>query len=218
MKNHLKKLENKKILQEYTYIKTDLILKKSILEESQSEFMKIVYDKIGNKRKKLEEDINNELKQEKEKKDFPDNLKKKAKNLYREIPKKTHPDKDTFGVYTNIFSESAIAYEDCDLLTLYSICDQLHIEYEIDEIKENPDGEPSDDAIDDAVYSYIKANIRGNALEFLTDLGFDYVNFINKKELQDDLLREGTYGDLSGYDGEYDSYTINGTNYNTIRI
>jgi len=133
MKNHLKKLENKKILQEYTYIKTDLILKKSILEESQSEFMKIVYDKIGNKRKKLEEDINNELKQEKEKKDFPDNLKKKAKNLYREISKKTHPDKDTFGVYTNIFSESAIAYEDCDLLTLYSICDQLHIEYEIDE-------------------------------------------------------------------------------------
>ena len=47
MKDHLKNLERKKLIIEYTFTKTDLELKKSIIEESHAEFMKKIYDEVG---------------------------------------------------------------------------------------------------------------------------------------------------------------------------
>jgi len=129
MKDHLKNLERKKLIIEYTFTKTDLELKKSIIEESHAEFMKKIYEEVGQDTKEHGEisKIKNEKKQ------FPDYIRKKAKSLYREISKKTHPDKDPSGVYSDVFSAAAIAYEECNILDLYTICYQLNILYEIDE-------------------------------------------------------------------------------------
>lgn len=92
------------------------------------------------------------------------------------------------------------------------------IEYEIEEIKDNPDGEPSDDAIEEAVEDYISDHIEGNALSYLNDMGYDWSNYIDKDELLEDVVSNGDYGDLNGYDGNYDVYTINGTSYVVMRI
>jgi hypothetical protein len=92
------------------------------------------------------------------------------------------------------------------------------IDYEIEEIKENPDGEPTDDAIEEAVEDYISDHIGGRALSFLSDMGYDWIDYIDKDELLEDLIRDGDYGDLNGYDGNYDVYTINGTSYVVMRI
>jgi archaellum component FlaC len=92
------------------------------------------------------------------------------------------------------------------------------IDYEIEEIKENPDGEPTDDAIEEAVEDYISDHIGGRALSFLSDMGYDWTDYIDKDELLEDTLSNSDYGDLNGYDGNYDVYTINGTSYVVMRI
>jgi len=131
-------LRKKKLIQEYIFLKTDLEYKKFLLEENKSKFLECVYEEIGED-KKSSEDINiesNNLKANEEKKEwsnFPESIKNKAKRVYREISKKTHPDKDPSGIYSEIFKASAIAYEECNILDLYEICEQISIQYEIDE-------------------------------------------------------------------------------------
>lgn len=131
MSKLLKRLEQKKLLHEYTYTKAELQLKKIIIEESQAEFMKQVYDKLNNERNEIE----NNKETKKDIVDFPEKIKQKAKKLYREISKRTHPDKDVLGSYSDIFAEAAAAYEDNNILDLYSICEKLSIPYEIEDFE-----------------------------------------------------------------------------------
>jgi hypothetical protein len=49
-------------------------------------------------------------------------------------------------------------------------------------------------------------------------MGGDIRDFIDTRELLDDLVRNGDYGDLNGYDGTYDTVDINGTDYVVMRI
>lgn len=93
-----------------------------------------------------------------------------------------------------------------------------NIDYEIEDIKENPDGEPSDDAIEEAVEDYIYNNIERDVSGFLRDMGTDFEDFIDKDQLLKDLVDDEDYGSLNGYDGRWDSYTINGTSYVVMRI
>ena len=93
------------------------------------------------------------------------------------------------------------------------------IDYEIEEIKDNPDGEPSEEDIEYAIESYIDDNIKNDPVSFLQQMGYDdYSNFVNKQEMLDDLVSDGEYGSLNGYDGSYDSVRINGTYYIVMRI
>jgi hypothetical protein len=136
MSDRLKKLENKKLIQEYMYTKSDIEYKKIIIEQSQSKFFDAVYDILGDDRKPSNE-VNEECNekrnsfQKKSWNEFSKAVKDKAKILYRAISKKTHPDKDIYGIYSGIFKESATAYEECKLLDLYEICDRLKISFEI---------------------------------------------------------------------------------------
>jgi hypothetical protein len=92
------------------------------------------------------------------------------------------------------------------------------IDYEIEDIKENPDGEPNEDEIENAVDSELY-DIRRDPVSRLRDFGYDLHNFLNKKELLDDLIRDADYGEtLNGYDGSYDTIDINGTDYVVMRI
>ena len=53
---------------------------------------------------------------------------------------------------------------------------------------------------------------------WLDNMGGDIADFIDTRELLDDLVRNGDYGDLNGYDGSYDTVNINGTDYVVMRI
>ena len=92
------------------------------------------------------------------------------------------------------------------------------IDYEIEYIKENPDGEPNEDEIENAVENELY-DIRRDPVSRLRDYGYDLHNFLNKKELLDDLIRDAEYGEtLNGYDSSYDTIEINGTDYVVMRI
>jgi hypothetical protein len=94
------------------------------------------------------------------------------------------------------------------------------IEYEIDEINENPDGDFNQDEIDDRVETMLE-EIRYDPYDWLKDKGFDnetIVRFIDKDAMLDDLVRDADYGSLNGYDNYYDEVNINDTYYVVMRI
>jgi hypothetical protein len=92
------------------------------------------------------------------------------------------------------------------------------IEYEIQEIKDSPDGEPNEDSIEEAVEDYLNKEIGSDAYNWLTDRGGDIEFFLDKKRLKADLISETDYGTLSSYDNNYDEIKINNTYYIVMRI
>jgi hypothetical protein len=91
------------------------------------------------------------------------------------------------------------------------------IDYEIEEIKDNPDGDPDEDSIEQEIENYLE-RIDDDAVGFLDDMGMDYENFLDKDRMKDDLVRDADYGHLNGYDGQYDEIKINETYYIVMRI
>jgi hypothetical protein len=92
------------------------------------------------------------------------------------------------------------------------------IDSEIDDIKESPDGDPDESSIEEAVDNYLENEIGYDPAGWLDNMGGDIFDFIDTRELLDDLVRNGDYGDLNGYDGTYDTVNINGTDYVVMRI
>ena len=94
------------------------------------------------------------------------------------------------------------------------------IEYEIQEIKDNPDGEPNEEKIEEEVEDRLYG-IRRDPLGFLEEMGYDFrsmVSFIDKDDLLESLINDSDYGTaLNGYNGEYDQININGTYYIVMR-
>ena len=141
MKDRLKELEKKKIVQEYSYTKTELEYKKTVIDENTKDFLNVAYTIAGKERqvseeKNIQENENREKKIEESKIDeskIDSYIIKKSKKLYREISKRTHPDKDTQGLYTKIFIDATKSYEEFKLLDLYQHCEILGIQYEIEE-------------------------------------------------------------------------------------
>jgi hypothetical protein len=65
----------------------------------------------------------------------------KVKKLYREIVQKTHPDKVKSDALNNLYNKATSANKRKDLMAMYSICDELGINFnvsqkEIDTLKE----------------------------------------------------------------------------------
>jgi hypothetical protein len=57
----------------------------------------------------------------------------KIKKLYREIVKRTHPDKVSNKKLNELYLKSTFFYEANDIAGIYSICDELDLDYEVDE-------------------------------------------------------------------------------------
>lgn len=91
------------------------------------------------------------------------------------------------------------------------------IESEIEEIKDNPDGDLDDDSVEEAVENRLE-EIRDNPTRWLNDYGMDYGPFLDKDEMLDDLISDSDYGRISGYDDTYYYYTINQDQYYVVRI
>lgn len=140
MKEKLKKLEIKKIFQEYNLLLVDDEYKKEMVNEYRSEFL----TQIENKKKELGiqpeepkvENIESSGKTTEPTKtiiNVDDETKKKLKKIYKEIVKKTHPDKINSEVYLDMYIKSKKAYEENNIIDLYSICIDLKIDFDYDD-------------------------------------------------------------------------------------
>lgn len=153
--NRLKDLEIKRLLKELDFIETDYEYRSEIVSEADSEFMdsinqflsknpelKDLYDKKVTDR--IEKTINN-IKNNEQQEEFINEEQSKeddvminekspeVKKVYREIVKLTHPDKIKDKRLNNYYIKSTDLYNDNDKIGLYKICDELGIEYHIDE-------------------------------------------------------------------------------------
>lgn len=94
------------------------------------------------------------------------------------------------------------------------------IEYEIEEIRDNPDGDLNEEQIEEAVQDKLD-DIRNDPFGFLEEMGYDLkymVDFIDKDDLLETLINDSDYGSaLNGYDGDYDEIKINNTYYVVMR-
>jgi hypothetical protein len=64
-------------------------------------------------------------------------LNKKIKGLYRQIVKLTHPDKVSNKKLNELYLEATEHYKKEDIISLYFICDELDISYELEESEFN---------------------------------------------------------------------------------
>jgi hypothetical protein len=92
-----------------------------------------------------------------------------------------------------------------------------YIESEIEEIKDNPEGDFDEDEIQRLIDDRMD-EIRHNPVGHLNDYGYDISDFIDLDELKRDLIDDASYGYISGYNDSYDEININGTYYVVMRI
>jgi hypothetical protein len=91
------------------------------------------------------------------------------------------------------------------------------IEYEIDEIKENPDGDLDESSVEYEIESK-KEEVRRNPVQWLKDYDIDIKYYIDRDGLIDDLVNEYDYSALNSSYGTYDEITINGNYYIVMKV
>lgn len=150
----IKQLQIKKLLKELEFVESDFDYKSEVMSIYDAEFMNQVdsfleehpelKEKYESKmNKELEEAIKKDVERAEESEnenplineDSNSNPEKsaKVKKIYREIVKLTHPDRIKDKKLNDFYIKATEFYEENDLSGLYFICDQLNIEYEIDE-------------------------------------------------------------------------------------
>jgi len=80
-----------------------------------------------------EKEENNINEGEQDEQDIEDIRTPKLKKLYREIVKLTHPDKVKNTKLNDLYIKGTMFYDKNDLPGIYSVCNELNIEYEVDE-------------------------------------------------------------------------------------
>lgn len=136
MKNKLIQLEIKKLFQEYNYLNTDDSYKKEVIDTYQKDFLELINKARGGSKptpEKEEESKKVEKPKEKPLENVNDEVKSKVKKVYREIVKKTHPDKTDSEELIEIYVEATKAQEAFNLFELYNIASNLNISLELDE-------------------------------------------------------------------------------------
>lgn len=160
--NKLKSLEIKKLLKELEFIESDFEYRNLAVSEADTQFINSISDFLNHHPElkkiyddKITEKINKTIEKIQIKSDEIQNLENKnfddilieeieendeqkhdisrIKKLYREIVKLTHPDKVKNNKYNELYIKSSKYYESFDKIGIYSICNELEIEYEIEE-------------------------------------------------------------------------------------
>ena len=91
------------------------------------------------------------------------------------------------------------------------------IEYEIDEVKENPDGDLDESSVEYEIENK-KEEVRRNPVQWLKDYDIDIKYYIDRDGLIDDLVNEYDYSVLNSNDETYDEITINGNYYFVMQV
>lgn len=142
----LKKLMVIKLIRELEFVESELNYVSEMIKEIDYDFKKEVENILNSRQElkkfftqsvdnlKLEENKvlnnnyeNNDLIQD----EVVIENSQKVKSLYRLIVKKTHPDKFNNDSLKELYLEATNAYENKNLLQIFSICDKLKIPYEL---------------------------------------------------------------------------------------
>lgn len=150
MSDKLKQLEIKKLLTEYDYLVIDEEIKTEVVNEYLPKFTEEINEftnKIEGKKEeekkevKKGNDVNNGVPKEKEIKKvieddyLPKETKDRIKKLFREIVKKTHPDKTKSEDLIEIYIKSKEAYESNDILKLSYYANKVGINVELSDME-----------------------------------------------------------------------------------
>ena len=129
--NKINNLELRKLVQEYEFLLTDEEYKNELINLHKSEFLKTVGESEVEEVNPIIEDENKDISEEDiiEKVEIPVKLKK----IYREIVKLTHPDKVTDEYLNDLYLEATDAINNLDIYSLYKICVELKITFELEE-------------------------------------------------------------------------------------
>lgn len=144
----LRQLERKRLLKEIEYVKSDLEYKSEVVREADGEFMKSLgeileanprlkelFDMTVNR--KIEEMVAKKAEEKplQESEEFHEETESdlKLKRAYRDIAKKTHPDRIGDKSLNDLYIQASIMYDEKDVVGMMTICESLGIEYEIGE-------------------------------------------------------------------------------------
>lgn len=137
MNGRLEQLEINKLIQEFSFLKSDEELKKELIDLNKEEFLKRISEKSPS-RDPLELDPKAQEKKDALKPEDPfeitnERTRDKIKKIYRNIVKKTHPDITTNEDHIEMYMEATIAHDMNNLFELYIIATGLEIKVEFDE-------------------------------------------------------------------------------------
>jgi hypothetical protein len=107
--------------------KVDRMVRERERADNESQKEKVINDEHTEENQSVEE------KEEEKVNDNKVVRSEKIKKLYREIVKLTHPDKVRDSKLNDLYIKSTKSYDENDLISIYAICSELHIEYESDE-------------------------------------------------------------------------------------
>jgi uncharacterized pyridoxamine 5'-phosphate oxidase family protein len=140
--NGIKYLEFQRLLRELQFVESDYLYQSEVLKLSDSEFLKNV-DVILNQFPELKEiyirrqdEIFKSIITKPSIESFEETQKllpesTEVKKLYRDIVKTTHPDKIKNHKLNELYLEATQAYENNDLITLYKVCSELNIDFDL---------------------------------------------------------------------------------------
>jgi hypothetical protein len=139
MDDRLKKLEIKKLIQEYNFLLLDDEYRQEIISENKTDFLTKV-EKLKSELgivnepepPKKDEEVNLPKKPKIDSEQVSKSTKDKVKKLYREIAKKTHPDKTNSEELVNLYMRATVAAEDYNLFEIFIICNELNIDIDLD--------------------------------------------------------------------------------------
>jgi hypothetical protein len=110
----------------------------------------------------------------------------------------------------NVYEDGEDEYEDERTDRIVEIND------EIDDIKNNPDGDLDDDEVESEVSDRMD-EVRSDPMRWINDYEINVDNFIDRRSFVNTLVRENDYSNIGGYNDSYDKIEINGTDYVVIR-
>lgn len=149
--NSLKKLEERRLIREFDYIKSDYDFKSECHVHQEREFLTEVGLFLENHPdlkaaygRRIDsllvpptpESVCSQESESPTVENFPDvsvSGKSKIKSMYRSIVKSTHPDRVSDSHLNEIYVDATKAYDSESLVRLMSICDKMNIPYEISE-------------------------------------------------------------------------------------
>lgn len=128
-----------KIVQEYTFLKTDEELKRSLIDESTPTFLELINTQLSTIdptliKPQVDPSTQSQIKKKEPKLDINEldnNTRVKLKKIYREIVKRTHPDKVDSAELAELYIKAKDAYEDCDIFELYFIAKELKLNFKL---------------------------------------------------------------------------------------
>lgn len=139
MDEKLEQLQINKLIQEFSFLKSDEELKKELIEHNQSIFLELVNEELSNLNPDQIKEPDNTIKEPKSVKveskidmsTVSENTKVKIKKIYREIVKKTHPDKVNSEELNELYIKATEYYVTYDVFELYFISKTLNIKIKL---------------------------------------------------------------------------------------